>query len=88
MVQRRPNLRRLPKWRRPDRDAAGGWTGRWAPLRTPGTLGPPLPEDEAAERIARQWLDRYGVVARDWWLRERPAIGWRAIYHELRRLEA
>ena len=87
VVQRRPNLRRLPKWRRPDRDAAGGWVGRWAPLRTPGTMGGPIPDDEAAERIARQWLERYGVVARDWWLRERPAIAWRAIYHELRRLE-
>jgi hypothetical protein len=29
--------------------------------------------------IARQWLDRYGIVAREMWRRERPAIGWRAI---------
>jgi ATP-dependent helicase Lhr and Lhr-like helicase len=27
------------------------------------------------------------VVSRDWWRRERPAVGWRDIYHELKRLE-
>jgi ATP-dependent Lhr-like helicase len=37
--------------------------------------------------VARQWLDRYGIVAREMWRRERPAIAWRAIYHELKRLE-
>jgi ATP-dependent Lhr-like helicase len=46
-------------------------------------------EDESAlaELVARQWLDRYGVVARDWWRREKPAVSWRAIYRELKRLE-
>ena len=44
-------------------------------------------EEVRAEMIARQWLERYGVVTRDWWRRERPPISWRAIYHELRRLE-
>jgi ATP-dependent Lhr-like helicase len=87
VVQRRPNLRRLPKWRRPDLPVASGWVGRWALVRTPGTLGPPRDEDEAAERVARAWLARYGIVARDWWRRERPAVSWRAIYRELRRLE-
>ena len=41
----------------------------------------------AAEAIARQWLERYGVVSRDWWRRERPVIAWSAIYRELKRLE-
>jgi len=44
-------------------------------------------EEEAAAEIAQQWLQRYGVVSRDWWRRERPPVSWRAIYHELRRLE-
>ena len=44
-------------------------------------------EETRAEMIARQWLERYGVVTRDWWRRERPPVSWRAIYHELRRLE-
>jgi ATP-dependent Lhr-like helicase len=37
--------------------------------------------------VAKQWLERYGVVARDWWRRERPPIAWRSIYRELRRME-
>jgi ATP-dependent Lhr-like helicase len=81
-------LRRLPKWRRPDKE--GGertWSGRWSLVRTPGTLGPPADVDALAEEIARQWLDRYGIVARDWWRRERPAIGWRDMYHVLKRME-
>jgi len=89
IVQRRPNLRRLPKWRRPDRpgSAASGWTGRWSLVRKRGTLGPDLPEEERAERIARQWLARYGIVSREWWRRERPPVSWRSIYLELKRLE-
>jgi ATP-dependent Lhr-like helicase len=91
VVQRRANLRRLPKWRRPDlpgaRDENAVWQGRWTLLRTPGVLGAPLPEDERAERVARQWLARYGIVSRDWWRREKPAVPWRAIYYELRKLE-
>jgi ATP-dependent Lhr-like helicase len=88
VVQRRPNLRRLPRWRRPDREGGEApWVGRWSLVHTPGTLGPQASEDEMALAVARQWLDRYGVVARDWWRRERPAVSWRAIYLELKRLE-
>jgi len=85
----RPNLRRLPRWRRPDKPgaAASGWTGRWSLVRRRGTLGPDLPEEERAERIARQWLARYGIVSREWWRRERPPVPWRSIYRELKRLE-
>jgi ATP-dependent Lhr-like helicase len=85
----RPNIRRLPRWRRPDRPgaAASGWTGRWSLVRRRGTMGPDLPEEERAERIARQWLTRYGIVSRDWWRRERPPVPWRSIYRELKRLE-
>jgi ATP-dependent Lhr-like helicase len=88
IVQRRPNLRRLPKWRRPDLPGGrDGWVGRWSLVRTPGILGPVEDDDARAEAIARQWLDRYGIVARDWWRRERPTVSWRLIYRELRRLE-
>jgi ATP-dependent Lhr-like helicase len=89
VVQRRPNLRRLPKWKRPDRESTEteNWPGRWSLVRTPRVLGPEVDEAAWAEMIARQWLERYGVVSREIWRRERPAIGWRAIYRELKRLE-
>ena len=90
VVQRRMNLRRLPKWKRPDRpDGAqyAGWVGRWSIVRRGATMGAFDDEDARAEAVARQWLERYGVVARDWWKRERPPVSWRAIYHQLRRLE-
>src|SRR5688572_5951203 len=89
VVQRRPNLRRLPKWTRPDRPGGmtGSWSGRWSLIRRVGTLGPPLSEEEVAARICRQWLDRYGIVTRECWKRERPAAGWRSIYHELKKME-
>jgi ATP-dependent Lhr-like helicase len=89
VVQRRPNLRRLPKWKRPDREGAEQttWPGRWSLVRTSRILGAETDENHWAEQIARQWLARYGVVSREMWRRERPAIGWRAIYRELKRLE-
>src|SRR5206468_3987366 len=63
--------------------------GRWSLVnRAPsGDRHAPDEEDALAEVIARQWLDRYGVVARDWWRRERPPIAWRSIYRQLRRME-
>jgi ATP-dependent Lhr-like helicase len=89
--QGRPNLRRLPKWTRPDRPgrSAGmsAWTGRWSLVHKAGVLGPLIDDEDRATAIARQWLDRYGVVSRDWWRRERPPVSWRAIYQELKRLE-
>jgi ATP-dependent Lhr-like helicase len=88
IVQRRPNLRRLPKWRRPDLpENRDGWVGRWSLVQTPGILGAAEDDETRAEAIARQWLDRYGIVTRDWWRRERPTVSWRLIYRELRRLE-
>ena len=90
VVQRRPNLRRLPKWKRPDLNAAEeatSWPGRWSLVRAPRVLGPDVDESVWAESIARQWLDRYGVVSREMWRRERPMVSWRSIYRELKRLE-
>jgi ATP-dependent Lhr-like helicase len=87
VVQRRVNLRRLPKWKRPDREEVMTWGGRWSLVHLPSTLGPQEDEQELAERIARQWLTRYGIVSRDWWRREKPPVGWRSIYQELKRLE-
>ena len=87
--QRRPNVRRLPRWRRSDWEGTNSaqWAGRWAVLHTPPALGVFNEKSEIAEKIARQWLARYGIVSRDWYVAERPPIGWRDIYNELKRLE-
>jgi len=89
IVQRRPNLRRLPKWRRPDRpgSSTSNWGGRWTLVHRLGVLGRIMTEDEKAAQIARYWLDRYGIVSREIWRRERPLVSWRSIYHELKRME-
>lgn len=89
VVQRRPNLRRLPRWRRPDLPGgdSDSWPGRWSLVSSARVLGPAADEATLAESIARQWLDRYGIVAREMWRRERPPVPWRAIYRELKRLE-
>jgi ATP-dependent Lhr-like helicase len=89
VVQRRPNLRRLPKWKRPDRPggAPGSWSGRWSLVWRASTLGLPVPEDVRAATVTCQWLDRYGIVTRECWKRERPPISWRSIYLELKKLE-
>jgi ATP-dependent Lhr-like helicase len=88
VVQRRMSVRRLPRWRRPDRSGSvSGWVGRWSLVRTPGTMGPSMPLEEHAAAIARHWLERYGIVARNWWRRERPPVPWRSIYLELKRME-
>ncbi|HVX41606.1 MAG TPA: DEAD/DEAH box helicase [Gemmatimonadaceae bacterium] len=89
VVQRRPNLRRLPKWKRPDKE--GGeittWPGRWSLVQVPRVLGPEVGEEEWADILTAQMLERYGIVSREMWRRERPAVSWRAIYRELKRLE-
>src|SRR4029079_10158377 len=89
VVQRRPSVRRLPKWKRPDRPGGvvGGWSGRWSLVRRAGTMGPPLQEDAIALAVARQWLNRYGIVTRELWKRERPPVSWRSVYLELKKLE-
>ena len=89
VVQRRGMVRRLPKWKRPDIEGTDPdrWPGRWSLARTPGVLGPQSDEPAMAEAIGRQWLDRYGIVSREHWKRERPAVAWRSIYMQLRRLE-
>ena len=89
IVQRRPNLRRLPKWRRPDRPGAtsSNWGGRWSLVYRLSVLGRVATEEEKAIQIGRYWLDRYGIVSREIWRREKPKVAWRSIYHELKKLE-
>jgi ATP-dependent helicase Lhr and Lhr-like helicase len=89
VVQRRPNLRRLPKRKRPDRPGGmvSTWSGRWSLVGRVGTMGAAVSDDAIALAVARQWLNRYGLVARELWKRERPPVSWRSIYLELKKLE-
>jgi ATP-dependent Lhr-like helicase len=90
VVQRRISARRLPKWRRPDKEGGEApWLGRWSLLEREPSPVRHLEDEEGrnASTVAEQWLRRYGVVTRDWWRRERPPVPWRAIYMELRRME-
>jgi ATP-dependent Lhr-like helicase len=90
VVQRRPSVTRLPRWRRPDRPGrSDGWAGRWAALPQPNAEYAARSEDEAqaARFVAQTWLDRYGIVARDIHRREQPNVPWRAIYEQLRDME-
>ena len=91
VVQRRVSVRRLPRWKPPssvdDTGVEAPWPGRWSLVRTPGIMGPEADESALAAIVAAQWLERYGIVVREWWRRERPAVSWRAVYRELRRLE-
>ena len=89
VVQRRPNLRRLPKWRRPDRpgSASSNWGGRWTAVHRISILGRIESEETRSAQIARYWLDRYGIVSREMWRREKPPVAWRAIYREFKRME-
>jgi ATP-dependent Lhr-like helicase len=75
----------LSRTRRAIRQAPG-WSGRWSLLRTPGTMGPELSEEEKAVQQARQLLDRYGIVPRECAQHE-DLLPWPVIAAELQRME-
>ena len=86
LARRSPNRERLLGRTRKAIRQVPGWSGRWSLLRTPGNLGPELSEEERAERHARQLLDRYGIVAREFYPRESLAP-WAMIATQFQRME-
>ncbi len=67
-------------------ETGAAWPGRWALTARAGLLGPPLDDETRAERLARHWLAREGVVVRE--RLERTTSGsWALIYPVLQRLE-
>jgi ATP-dependent Lhr-like helicase len=55
-----------------------GWSGRWSLVHTPGVMGPDALPEERAEAQARQLLERYGIVAREFHRRE-EMLPWPAL---------
>jgi ATP-dependent Lhr-like helicase len=79
-----------PRRRRRSRGPRAAWhravEGRWTllPVASRAVEDP----DELAELVAWQLLQRWGVVFRDVYLRERLAVPWREVLWALRRVEA
>ncbi|HET7826524.1 MAG TPA: DEAD/DEAH box helicase, partial [Anaeromyxobacter sp.] len=63
--------------------------GRWSLLRAPGAdAAPATPDDATLDRLAHQYLRRYGVVFRDLLARESAPPPWRDLLRVYRALEA
>jgi len=81
--------RQRPHFRPGSRGRRGSWRqgveGRWTLL---ASVKPADDADELAETAAWQLLQRWGIVFRDVYLKERLALPWREILWALRRLEA
>ena len=72
---------------RPVHRSWGG--GRWSLLRRPGPDGePPAAGDQVLDRIAEQYLRRWGIVFRDLLQREGGPPPWRDLLRVYRALEA
>lgn len=69
------------------RPPGGVWRGRWAPVRRAGVMGPPLADEERAEKYTRALLARYGVVTREALAREDSIWGWGTLYAQFQRME-
>lgn len=63
-----------------------GWSGRWSLVRTPGVTGPDLTREASAGMQARQLLQRYGILPREFHRRE-AMLPWAQIAGELRDME-
>ena len=63
-----------------------GWEGRWSLVHAPGVYGEPLKQEEQASRQATLLLDRYGIVAREFYRRE-DLLPWPLLALEFQRME-
>ena len=89
----KPEVKRLPNRRL--RLISGGRSserlmpvGRWSLWRVQQSVGESPGGDQASEFLARQLLNRYGIVIRELLLRESIKPSWRALLQVFRRLEA
>ncbi len=63
-----------------------GWNGRWSLVHLPGVMGEAVPIEEQASLQAMQLLERYGILAREFWRRE-DLLSWPLLASELQRME-
>ncbi len=63
-----------------------GWSGRWSLVATPAVLGHALSPEQQAEAQALLLLNRYGILAREFYRRE-SLLPWTFIAAELQRME-
>ena len=88
----RPVVRRSALRRQRSAVGSGVGEGRWSLIPDPEISGPAglagPPEEELAEVVAWQLLDRWGVVCWEVWARESYRVPWRDVIRALRRLEA
>ncbi len=63
-----------------------GWSGRWSLVHLPGVLGPEMTLEEKAEAQATLLLNRYGILAREFYKRE-ELLPWAMIAAQLQRME-
>ena len=64
-----------------------GWSGRWSLIRAKGPLGKAGTADERVDELVRIVLGRYGVVAREWFIREQLPLTWAVAAKALERME-
>ena len=94
-VLHRPSRGRLRQARRLASRRAGEqagahttrWRGRWALVDRPGLRGEELTHAERAERLAWQFLDRYGILCRECLENEEGDWTWGQLYRPLQTLE-
>jgi ATP-dependent helicase Lhr and Lhr-like helicase len=63
-----------------------GWSGRWSLLHSPENRGEELPMEERAQLQAVQMLNRYGIVAREFYQRE-ALLPWPLLASAMHRME-
>jgi ATP-dependent Lhr-like helicase len=63
-----------------------GWSGRWSLVDLPGVMGEAVALEEKAEAQAILLLNRYGIVAREFYRRE-ELLPWQMIASQFQRME-
>ena len=61
--------------------------GRWFLTTSLAVMGKPLDENRRAEMQARLLLQRYGILVKEWYRREKGLLSWYRLFQVLKRME-